>query len=359
VDKEGSTSVEARRGRLIAALALVALAAAACTTNGAATAPKPGGPAPAAPLTLRLGYQANLTQAGALVGVQDKVFANSLGPAVTLTATVFKGGPDEAAALQAGTLDAAYLGPIPAIAAFVATRGAVKIVSGASSGGAFLMTQYAIKTPADFRGRQVAVAELGNTQDVALRTWLKSQGLNPNPGGNVTVVAVPTASMLPALQKGTIAGAWIPEPWASQLQVEGNAKVFFDEASLWPGGRYPTTVLAVRTAFLQKHPEVVANLLVGQVAVNDLVKQPSAQIEMDAVGAIESLTGVTVSPAVADLSWLHLTFTNDPLPSAIATDAAHAVALGQIPLAPTADIYELAPLNTILKAAKEPAVTGG
>ena len=339
-------------------LLLVALGAAGCTSKGVATAPKPGGTA-AAPLTLRLGYQANLTQAAALIGIQDNVFNNSLGPGVTLTATPFKAGPDEAAALQAGTLDAAYLGPNPAIAAFVATKGAVKIVSGASSGGAFLMTKYAIKTPADLRGQKVAVAEAGNTQDVALRTWLKSQGLNPSPGGDVTVVAMPNPSMLQALQQGSIAGAWVPEPWASQLQVEGNAKVFLDEATLWPGGRYPTAVLVVRSAFLQQHPDAVANLLVGQVAANDLVKQPSAQIEKDAAAAIKAVTGVTVSQAVADLSWLHLTFTDDPLSPAIATDAAHAVALGQIPLPPTSDIYELAPLNTILKAAKEPPVAGG
>jgi NitT/TauT family transport system substrate-binding protein len=351
--------VEARRARLVPVLLLVALGAAGCTSKGVATAGKPGGTAPAAPLTLRLGYQANLTQAAALIGIQDNVFNNSLGPGVTLTATPFKAGPDEAAALQAGTLDAAYLGPNPALAAFVATKGAVKIISGASSGGAFLMTKYAIKTPADLRGQKVAVAEAGNTQDVALRTWLKSQGLNPSPGGDVTVVAMPNPSMLQALQQGSIAGAWVPEPWASQLQVEGNAKVFLDEATLWPGGRYPTAVLVVRTAFLQQHPDAVANLLVGQVAANDLVKQPSAQIEKDAAGAIKAVTGVTVSQAVADLSWLHLTFTDDPLSPAIATDAAHAVALGQIPLPPTSDIYDLAPLNTILKAAKEPPVTAG
>jgi NitT/TauT family transport system substrate-binding protein len=350
--------VESRRARLMPVLLLVALGAAGCTSKGVATAPKPGNTA-AAPLTLRLGYQPNLTQAAALIGIQDNVFNNSLGPGVTLTATAFKAGPDEAAALQAGTLDAAYLGPNPAIAAFVASKGAVRIISGASSGGAFLMTKYAIKTPADLRGQKVAVAEAGNTQDVALRTWLKSQGLNPSPGGDVTVVAMPNPSMLQALQQGSIAGAWVPEPWASQLQVEGNAKVFLDEATLWPGGRYPTAVLVVRTAFLQKHPDVVANLLVGQVAATDLVKRPSAQIEKDAAGAIKALTGVTVSQAVADLSWLHLTFTDDPLSSAIVTDAAHAVALGQIPLPPTSDIYDLAPLNAILKAAQEPPVAAG
>jgi NitT/TauT family transport system substrate-binding protein len=343
----------------MAALVVTVLGAAGCSTKGVATAPKPGGRSAAPPLTLRLGYEADLTQASALIGVQDKVFANGLGPGVTLTATVFKGGPDEAAALQAGTLDAGYLDPNAAIAAFVATKGGIRIISGASSAGAFFMTKYAIKTPTDLRGQKIAVGEAGDTQDAALRTWLKSQGLNPNPGGNVTVVTMPHASMLAAYKQGSIAGAWVPEPWASQLQVEGDAKVFLDEASLWPGGHYPTAVLAVRTAFLQKEPDAVANLLVGQVAANDLVARPSAQIEADALAAIKTLTGITFSQAVTDLSWLHMTFTNDPLPPAITTDATHALALGQIALPPTSDIYQLGPLNTILKAAKEPPVASG
>ena len=351
--------MNAQRRRLVAVLMVAALGAAGCSATGVTTATKSGGTAPPAPVQLRLGYEADLTQAGALTGLQDRIFSNSLGPSVTLTATVFKGGPDEAAALESGTLDAAYLGPNSAVAASVATKGGVKIVSGSSFGGAFFMTRYAIKTPADLRGQKIAVDEAGGTQDVALRTWLKSQGLNPNPGGNVTVVTMPNASILPAYKAGSIAGAWVLEPWASQLQVEGDAKVFLDEASLWPGGRYPTTVLAVRTAFLQQEPDTVANLLVGQVAVNDLVSRPSAQIETDALGAIKALTGVSFSQAVADLSWLHLTFTNDPLPSAITVDAAHALALGQIPLPPPSDLYDLGPLNTILKAASEPAVAGG
>jgi hypothetical protein len=54
-----------------------------------------------------------------------------------------------------------------------------------------------------------------------------------------------------------------------------------------------------------------------------------------------------------------MTFTDDPLTAAVATDAAHAVALGQLALPPTAELFDLGPLNSILKAAKEPPVAGG
>lgn len=351
--------MEARRARFASILLLGAVAATGCTTRGVATPTSPSGSTAPAPVTLRLGFQADLTQAGALVGIQDKVFANALGPGATLTAIDFKAGPDEAAALQAGTLDAAYLDPVAAIAANVATNGGVRIISGAASGGAFLMTKYAIKTPADLRGQKIAVAQAANTADVALRTWLKSQGLNPGTGGSVGVVAMTEPSMLAALKSGSIAGAWVPEPWASELQVEDGAKVFLDEASLWPSGKYPTAVLAVRTAFLVQHPDTVANLLVGQVASNDLVARPSGQIEKDALAGIKGLTGVTVSQAVADLSWLHVAFTDDPLAAAVAIDASHALALGVIPRVPGSDLVGVGPLNSILKAGNEPQVSAG
>ena len=351
-----------RRVNLLPVLALLSVLAAACvagTVNANPTAPASSSSSRPAPVTLHLGYQANLTQASALIGVQDGVFARTVGPSVTLTATVFKAGPDEVTALLAGTLDAAYLGPNSAVDAFSRSKGGVRIISGASSGGAYLMTKYAIKTPSDLKGQKIASPAPGSTQDVALRTWLKSQGLNPAPGGNVTIVpaAGPAAQQL--FLSGAVAGAWLPEPWASQLQVNvaANAKVFLDEATLWPAGRYATAVLVVRTDYMTRHADVVANLLIGQVASNDLVKGKSAQAQKDTAAAIKSASGVAISQAAADLAWLHITPTNDPTASSITLDASHAQALGLIPSASISGIYDVGLLNSILSSAGEPAVS--
>jgi len=343
--------------RALVTFALAALLCAACTkarvdAQGQSITP----PATTQP-TLRLGVVPTLNQATALVGIAEHVFTSGLGAGVTLTATSYNASFDEVSALAAGNLDAAYMGPSSAIAAYAETNGGIRIVSGAAAGGSFLMTKYAIKSPGDLRGQKVAVPSGGGSEDVALRSWLKSQGLVP--GTTVNVVAMSEPAILAATQSGSIAGAWVPEPWASQLQVVGNDKVFLDEASLWPNGRYPSTVLAVRTAYLTAHPDVVSNLLVGQVAANDLVSKPSAQIESEAIGAIKSASGTSIPPAVSDLAWLHVSFTNDPMAAAIATDAAHAAALGQIPSASIGGIFALTQLNDILKAAGEPQVSAG
>lgn len=131
-------------------------------------------------------------------------------------------------ALFAGAIDAAYIGPSPTINAHVKSKGkAVRIVSGATAGGASLVVRPGINRPADLRGRKLAAPALGNTQDVAL-TELDG-------GGDVSVQAQENPQTLETFRSGAIDGAWVPEPWATRLVEEGGGKVLVDEATLWPG----------------------------------------------------------------------------------------------------------------------------
>src|SRR2546421_326678 len=89
------------------------------------------------PVTVRLGFLGNITHASALVGLKEGFFAKALGSAGTLKATAFSAGTEETTALLAGQLDAAYVGPNPAINAWQKSNGsAIKIISGAATGGA-------------------------------------------------------------------------------------------------------------------------------------------------------------------------------------------------------------------------------
>lgn len=90
-----------------------------------------------APVAVRLGFLTNITHASALVGLKEGFFAKALGSAGTLKATAFSSGTQETTAILAGQLDAAYVGPNPAINAWQKSGGsAIKIISGAATGGA-------------------------------------------------------------------------------------------------------------------------------------------------------------------------------------------------------------------------------
>src|SRR6185436_12969924 len=122
--------------------------------------------------------------------------------------------------------------------------------------------------------------QLGNTQDVALRTWLNNNGLHETKdGGDVTVVPQENSVTLTSFQQGAIQGAWVPEPWATRLVNEGGGKVLVDEKTLWPEGKYTTTVLLVKKSFLDQHAAVIEHLLGGLVGAIDLIKSNPAEAQ--------------------------------------------------------------------------------
>ena len=310
-------------------------------------------------VTLRLGYYANLTHAPAILGVEDGIFAKALGSQVRLETKTFNAGPAAVEALFAGAVDATFLGPSPAINAFQKSGGtAVRIVAGSTSGGAALVVKPTITSPADLRSRKIATPQLGNTQDVALRSWLKRQGLKTTQegGGDVSVLPQDNAQTLDAFQAGRIDGAWVPEPWASRLVVEGGGKILVDEASLWPGGRYTTTALCVRTEFLRKHRDVVKGLISGEVeAIERARTDPAARRTVN--DAIAKITGKSLKQAVLAAAWPRLSFTYDPLTATLARSARDAKELGFLSSADVGGITDLTLLNEVLRQKGRPTVS--
>jgi NitT/TauT family transport system substrate-binding protein len=308
--------------------------------------------------TLRLGYFANVTHALPLIGVQNGTYQKDLG-GTKLQTQVFNAGPAAVEALFAGAIDAAYVGPNPAVNAFTKSNGqAVRIVAGASSGGAELVVQPQYTSAASLKGQTIATPQLGGTQDVALRWWLKQNGLSaPVTGaGDVTVAPQDNAQTLDLFKQGKIAGAWVPEPWASRLVLDGGGKVLVDERSLWPKGSFVTTNLVVSTQFLQQHPQTVTKLLQAEADTLAQTKADPAKAKATANLALKALTGKTLSAAVLDRAWGELTLTLDPLASSLQTAADHGVAVGTTKKADLKGIYDLTLLNSLLGSLKEQPV---
>jgi NitT/TauT family transport system substrate-binding protein len=347
-----------RRMAVATVIAGVAMLAAACSSNsssptttaGSGTATTAG-----APVTLRLGYLTNLTHASALIGVQNGIFKKNLPSNVTLQTSTYNAGPAEVTAILAGSLDAAYMGPNSAITAYTQSGGkAIRIISGATSGGAALVVSKSITSPSQLKGKTLATPELGNTQDVALRTWLKKQGLTfpgPNGGsGDVTILPQANATTLTSFEAGSIAGAWVPEPWVTQMVSKGHGHILVNEKTQWPHGQFSTTVLVVATAFLNAHPSVVTGLLKGQLAATAFIKASPTAAKAAANAALTSLTGKPLSSSELNTAWADMTFTNDPIASSIFTDVAHAKAAG-FATSNISGIFDLGPVNQLLTAA--------
>jgi NitT/TauT family transport system substrate-binding protein len=333
-------------------LVLVALVAPGACATRSTTASRP--------VALRLGYFPNVTHATAIAGLKQGIFAGVLGSDVKLTTATFNAGPAAVEAIFANSIDATYIGPNPAINAYQRSRGqAVRVVAGATSGGASLVVKPSIATPAALKGKKIATPQRGNTQDVALRAYLETQGFTSTleGGGDVSVVPQDNAQTLETFKAGRIDGAWVPEPWASRLVIEGGGKVLVDEATLWPQGNYVTTLLLVRTAYLKQHRDVVSRLLQGHLQATDWVRVHPGEARKSVNEGIQDVTGKALSDDVISSAWTHLSFTVDPLLATLRKEASDAKDAGLLEDVDLAGISDLGPLNGVLRAAGRSPVT--
>lgn len=297
---------------------------------------------------LRLGYFPNVTHAQALVGVDDGTFARALGG--RLEARMFNAGPAAMEALLAGDLDASYVGPGPAAIAFLRTQGqAVRVVAGAASGGAALVVKDA-RAPADLAGARVASPQLGNTQDVALRMWLRKVGLHDARGqGKVEVTPLSNPDILALFARGDLGGAWVPEPWAARLVAEAGARILVDERTLWPEGRFPSTVLVVSTRALQRRQADVLALVRAHLELTRRWEREPDAFARLANAAYGKRTGKALPDPVLRDAFSRIAPLTDPLAPQLVRMARDAQALG---FAPDGDLSGMVDATMILELAK-------
>ncbi len=348
-------------------LTLTALAVAGMMAL-AGCAPQASGDAGAAPVAsesgtpateLRLGYFANVTHAPALIGLQEGLFEKELGD-TKLTTQVFNAGPAAIEALSAGAIDATFIGPNPSINTFIQSQGeSARIVSGVTTGGAALVVRDGITSAKDLKGTTLASPQLGNTQDVALRSWLKDEGYTTDTtgGGDVHVTPTENAQTLTLFQQGQIDGAWVPEPWVSRLVVDEGAKVLVDEADLWKDGAFPTTVLLVRKDFLAEHPQTVEALVKGNLDAIAWIGDNPATAGAEINKKLTADTGKGLSDAVIARALEHVTFSANPHAETFQKLVDNGLAAGTQKKGSIEGLFDLRLLNGILTSEGEKTVS--
>jgi NitT/TauT family transport system substrate-binding protein len=330
--------------------------AVSANSPGASTSAEAAAPAGNPAAELKLGYFGNVTHAPALVGISQGYIAKELGD-TKLSTQVFNAGPAAIEALNAGAIDATYIGPNPAINSFVKSGGeSVNIIAGAAAGGAQLVVKPEINSAADLKGKTLASPQLGGTQDVALRAWLATQGYKTNVDGSGDVAINPTenAQTLKLFQDGKLDGAWLPEPWASRLVLTAGAKVLVDEKDLWDGslsgkaGEFPTTILIVNKKFAADHPDTVKALLKGHVKSVEWLNSASADEKAKVINAaLKDAAGAELKADVIDRSLKNIVFTVDPLAGTYPKLLKDGVEAGTTKQADINGIFDLTALNEV------------
>jgi NitT/TauT family transport system substrate-binding protein len=309
--------------------------------------------------TLNLGYFPNVTHAPAVIGVEEGIFDEALGEA-EINYSTYNSGTEVGEAILSGAIDASFIGPNPAINAYAESDGAIRIVSGTTSGGAALVVSEDIETPEDLAGTTLASPSVGNTQDVALRAWLADEGYETDVsgGGDVAISPQENADTLAAFIDGGIDGAWVPEPWATRLVNEGGGHVLVDEADLWPDGEFVTTHLIVRTDYIEEHPQNVRALIGGLLDAIDEANDDPETAQAATNDGIEAITANRLEDATIQGAWQNLTFTPDPIASSLQQSKDDAVAYVALEDVDLSGIYDLDILNDLLAERGEEEVAG-
>jgi NitT/TauT family transport system substrate-binding protein len=221
----------------------------------------------------------------------------------------------------------------------------------------FLVTKPEITKAEDLRGSTIATPQLGNTQDVALRYWLKQHGYatTKEGGGDVHIKPQDNAVTVDAFKSGAIDGAWVPEPTASRLVAAGG-KVLVDERDLWPGGKFVITHLLVSTKFLNEHRDVVKRLIAGAAESNAFINANPTEAQRLVSDGIERLTGKPLDAKLTAEAWRSIAFLDDPLAESLRVGAQHAQEIGLLQPVDLDGIYDLSLLNEVLKARGSPEV---
>ena len=316
--------------------------------------------------TLRIGYYPNINHAQAVIGLGNGTFQKALGDNVEVKTFIFNAGPSAMEALFAKQVDVTYVGPNPAINAYVVSQGKdLRIISGASSGGAVFVVRNdsEIQSTKDFANKKFASPQLGNTQDVALRKYLLDNGYKTKEnGGNVEVVYAKPSDILTLMLKKEIDGAWVPEPWGARLIKEANARIFLDERDLWPPkGQFVTSNIVARTDYLQSNPDVIKKLLTAHVDETEWINSHKEEAIKAFNVELKKLTGQAIPEDQLRGALTRLELTYDPIKVSLFQSANSAFDIGFLGKTrpDLSGIYDLKVLDEVLSEKGLPTIEAG
>ena len=271
-------------------------------------------------VTIRFGHFPNITHAQGVIAHAfsrqgQGWFEQRLGPNVAIEWYTYNAGPSAMEAIFAGSLDVTYVGTGPALNAHFKSKGEeIRVISGAADAGAALVVKPngGPKTAADFRGKKIATPQMGNTQDIACRAWLKAQGFKvTQTGGDVLVIPTSNPDQLGLFQSGGVDAVWTVEPWVTRLESEANAKVFLEDKDCI------TTWLVSSVKFLNEHKDLAKTIVAANKELTQWIKSHPAEAQKMLVAELKAETRTDVSPDTVVRSLQRIQLTTEVSPALV------------------------------------------
>ena len=283
---------------------------------------------------LRIAYFPNIGHAIPIVGMEKGFFSEKINPDVEIQSRIFDSGPQVIESLFANSVDIAYVGPGPAINGFLnSENNNIRILSGSASGGASFIVHpdSEINSASDFAGKKIAAPQIGNTQDVSLRTYLSENNLKTaEKGGSVIVYNIANPDIYTLFVKGDLDGAWVAEPWATILETELGGNRLFIEEDLWPNKQFASVLLIANIDYVKKNPEIISNFLLSHHDTVKWINDNPVETRNIFNNFLKSHLGQSLSDNVVDISLSHIEITSDPIRDSVYSFAEQANILGYL-----------------------------
>ncbi len=272
-------------------------------------------------ITIRFGHFPNITHAqGVIAHALSRQgqgwFEQRLGPGVEIQWYTYNAGPSAMEAIFAGSLDLTYVGQGPALNAHFKSNGEeIRILSGAANAGAALVVKSdsPIKTAADFRGKKIATPQMGNTQDISCRAWLKAQGFKiTQTAGDALVLPTANPDQLGLLQTGRVDAVWTVEPWVTRLVRDAQARVFLEETDVI------TTWLASSAKFLKDHRDLAKKIAGANEELTQWITAYPEDAQKMLAAELKQETKADFPAEAVAQSWKRIKFTTDVSPELLA-----------------------------------------
>jgi len=283
---------------------------------------------------IRVAFFPSISHAVPIVGIENNIFQENLTEQKIIEVKIFDSGPQVIESLFAKSIDLAYVGPGPIINGFLKSNGQdLKILAGAANGGASFIIQKdsGLDSIENFQGKRIASPQISNTQDVSLRHYLSTHGLEPvEKGGTVFVLNISNPDIYTLFAKGDIDGAWVPEPWATILVEELGGVRLFNESQFWPEKQFSSVLLIGRTNFIEQNPEIVEKWILSNQKTAEWINSNPDKTKMIYNEFMQDYMGKTFSKKIVDESFSNLEITSDPIKNSVLTFAERADSLGYL-----------------------------
>ena len=283
---------------------------------------------------VRIAFFPSIVHAVPIVGVENEIFKENLDEQRKIEVKIFDSGPQVIESLFSNSIDIAYVGPGPVINGYLKSDGeALKILAGAADGGASLVAQKdsGLDSIENFDGKRIAAPQISNTQDVSLRHYLSTNGLQPvEKGGTVYVLNISNPDIYTLFAKGDIDGAWVPEPWATMLVQDLDGVRIFNESKFWPDNQFSSVLLIGRTDYVENNPKVIQNWIESNEKTVQWINNNPEQTKKVYSEFLTDYMGKTLPDEIIDESFSNLIITSDPLKKSVYTFAERADSLGYL-----------------------------